>query len=153
MEDAVYHYGYAGLFLVSFLAATLLPLSSEAGVVAMQVVGANPLLILLVATAGNSLGGMTSYLMGRLGDRFVLSRWLKPTADDKGSRLQRARNWFQGYGERILFFSWVPVVGDPLVLAAGVLRADARLVTFWVILGKGLRYAVLMLFVAETARF
>jgi membrane protein YqaA with SNARE-associated domain len=125
----------AGLFLASFLAATLLPGGSEAvllGVVALHPTQAVP--ALLLATLGNTLGGMTTYLMGR-------ALPAKHVTDAKLERhVERLRHW----GSPALLLAWAPLIGDALCAAAGWLRLAWLPCLFWMALGKGARYAVLV---------
>ena len=117
------------LFASSFLAATLLPGGSEA--VLFVFLQAHPQEVtraLAVATFGNTLGGLSSYALGRLIPR---TRPLKGLAT------------VQRYGAPALFFSWVPIVGDPLCVAAGWLRVNVFAATLFIAIGKLARYAVI----------
>ena len=114
------------LFASSFLAATLLPGGSE--IVFAGVLSAKPHLYwpaLAVVTIGNTLGGMSSYLIGRL---------LPQRAELKGLK------WVQSYGSPALLAAWVPIVGDPLCVAAGWLRIDPWLAALFMAIGKFARY-------------
>ncbi len=122
--------GLWALGVVCFLSATILPGGSEAAVVAFAL--AHPqdkLLALAVATFGNTLGGMSSYVLGRL---------LPARADL--SRLV----WVQRYGSVSQLLSWLPLVGDALCAAAGWLRLPWLPCAIWMAIGKGLRYAALL---------
>ena len=119
------------LFASSFLAATLLPGGSEA--VLFAVLKFHPELAwnaVAVATAGNTLGGLSSYVIGR-----VLPQG-KPL---------KALSVMQRYGSPALLFSWVPLIGDPLCVAAGWLRVNAAAATLYIALGKLARYAAIAL--------
>ena len=119
----------SALFISSFLAATLLPGGSEA--VLFGVLKLRPELLwmaLSVATLGNTLGGMSSYLIGRL---------IPPTKPIKG--LASVQRW----GSPALLLSWVPVIGDPLCVAAGWLRLSIGWSILFIALGKFARYAVI----------
>ena len=140
LDHSLLNFGYAGLFAVCFAAATFLPLGSEAAVALMAAAGYNHLAVLLVATSGNVLGSLVNYAVGKWGRRLVFSSRVRV---DPG-RLARAEAVFGNWGAPILFFAWVPVVGDPLTLAAGVLRVPLPLFTFWVALGKALRYVLVI---------
>jgi len=135
-----FQFGYLGLFLVSFLSATLLPLASEVFVLAMPPLGYDRWLIIVVATAGSFLGSLVNYYVGHKGGDFVLSRYIQM----KPQTLARAQQFYQRWGPIALFFSWVPFIGDPLTAVAGTLKLDIRIFTFWVIFGKSLRYLVLL---------
>ncbi len=134
------NFGYLGLFVISFLAATLLPLGSEAAVVLMAVSDFDPPTLLVVATAGNSLGALMNYLVGKWGAAFVFSRYLQVD----GAVLDRLERIYGRWGAPALFFAWLPIVGDPLTVAAGVLRINIYVFTFWVVLGKAFRYFILI---------
>lgn len=138
VNDFVNDYGYAGLFLSSFISSTILPLSSESVVVFLLASRFNPVLIVLVATVGNYLGSCTTYYIGRMG-RGALRKYLKP--DD--SKLGNAEATFKKYGSPVLFFSWFPVIGDAFVMAAGLLKLDFMRFSLLVFTGKFLRYAAL----------
>ncbi|MBI9084217.1 MAG: DedA family protein [Desulfobacterales bacterium] len=132
--------GYAGLFIISFLAATLLPLGSEAAVAAMGASAFDPALVLTVATAGNSLGALVNYAVGRWGARVFFSRWL----DVEPAALEKTRRICRRWGAPVLFFAWLPVIGDPLTVAAGIVNLRLAPFLFWVILGKGIRYLLVI---------
>ena len=139
-ENIFFEDGDAGLFAVSFLSATLRPLASEAFVALMPTVGYNTWLVLIFATVGNFLGSLTNYYIGKWGSNFVLAHYIP--VDEK--KTQRARELFNRWGTPVLFFSWVPIVGDPLTVVGGIM--DVSLVTFtlWVFSGKVLRYLVIL---------
>ena len=108
-----------GLFLTSFLAATLLPAQSELVLAGLLTQKAAPVwLLLTVATLGNTAGSSVNWLLGRAVTRFRNRRWfpVSPAA------LARAEHWYRRYGRWTLLLSWAPVIGDPLTLAAGVMR-------------------------------
>lgn len=126
------------LFLAAFLGATLVPVSSEAAFVAALTLGMDPALALAAASAGNALGAATTYALGR---------WLGPRTRARldGSRAgRRALAWAERYGPLTLAGAWLPVVGDPICLAAGLFRMP---LWAFVLLGIGTRvarYAVLL---------
>jgi membrane protein YqaA with SNARE-associated domain len=134
------NFGYLGLLLISFLAATLLPLGSEAAVVLMAANDFDPWGILGVATTGNSLGALVNYLVGRWGAAFVLARYIQVDP----ATLEKMENIYGRWGAPALFFAWLPFVGDPLTVAAGVLRVNLYAFAFWVVLGKAFRYYILI---------
>ncbi len=132
--------GIWGLFLACFLAATILPFSSEAVLAACAAGPWDTTTLLLVATAGNWLGGMSSYGLGRLGDPQRIARWLRtdPT---------KAQAW-QGrvgrYGAWAALLCWLPVIGDPIAIALGLGRAGLWPTAALMLLGKAARYAVVL---------
>jgi membrane protein YqaA with SNARE-associated domain len=131
------------LFFSAFLSATLLPGSSEALLLLrLTDEGSDPVSLVLVATAGNLLGSLATYLVGRAGNRALhLYRWLSVDA----SRLERAERWFGRWGLPSLLLAWLPVVGDPLCLVAGLLRVGWLPFVVLVGIGKLARYAALAL--------
>ena len=133
--------GYAGLFASAFLAATLLPFYSELATAAMSASDAfDPAMVLIVATAGNTAGATINWGLGRYLVHFRDRRWfpLKP------KQLDRATDWFNRYGLWSLLLSWLPWVGDPLTVVAGVLRVNFWLFLPLVMVGKSVRYAVVI---------
>ena len=136
MENFLLGYEYIGLFFISFAAATIVPLGSEAAVAFMAATGFNPPAIFLTATIGNSLGALVNYGIGRWGGDFLLSRWIRP----EEKKLKRIRAVYGRWGAPASFFAWTPVIGDPLTVAAGFLHVHPLFFSFWVTLGKGLRY-------------
>jgi membrane protein YqaA with SNARE-associated domain len=125
---------YATLFGWSFLAATILPLGSEPALFAMVVRGHSVSTVVGVATAGNYLGACTTYWVGRAAASAMETR------HGAGARARRAEALVNKWGQPVLILSWVPVIGDALVAAAGVARMPLGPFSFWVILGKTLRY-------------
>ena len=132
--------GLGALFLAAFVAATLLPAQSELVLTAMLLAGRwDTAVLIAVATAGNVAGSTVNWLIGRfLSDRRD-ARWFPVPA----AALARAEQRFQRFGLPVLLLSWLPIVGDPITLVAGLLRV--RLLPFLLIVtvAKGARYAVL----------
>ena len=124
--------GLSSVFIVAFVSATLLPLGSEPAV--FGYVKLNPeqfWLTVVVATAGNTLGGMVDYWMGR---------GAKQVAGGKETHYLK---WFERLGPKALFFSWLPAVGDPLCAVAGWLKLPFWRCVFWMAIGKFLRYSLM----------
>lgn len=131
---------YWGLFLAAFGAATLLPLQSEAVLVGLLLHEPDALvLLLLVATLGNVLGSIVNWLLGRALERWRDKRWFPFSA----AQLEKARQRYQRWGHWSLLLSWMPVIGDPLTLIAGILREPFWRFVLLVTLAKGARYLVL----------
>lgn len=129
-----------GLFLSAFGAATLLPLQSEAVLVGLLLRTPDAWLgLLLIATAGNVLGSIVNWLMGRGIEHLRDKRWFPFSA----AQLQRAQQRYQHYGQWSLLLSWMPVIGDPLTLIAGVMREPFWRFVLLVTLAKAGRYLVL----------
>lgn len=132
--------GYLALFGSALIAATLLPLQSEAVLVGLLLAGEHPVAaLLLVATAGNVLGALVNWLLGRNLLRFQGRRWFPFS----GAGLARAERWYGLYGRWSLLGSWLPLVGDPLTLVAGVLREPLWSFLLLVAIAKAGRYLVL----------
>jgi membrane protein YqaA with SNARE-associated domain len=131
---------YLALFLAAFGAATLLPLQSEAMLVALLTLGEYPAWSLVaVATLGNVLGSGVNWLLGRF-----IERWHdKPWFPVRGDRLQRAQQSYHRYGRWSLLLSWMPIIGDPLTLVAGVMREPLWSFFLIVLIAKFARYLVL----------
>jgi len=141
VDELILQAGYVGLLLVSFLAATLLPISSEVAVALMLRYGYDATPTIAVATVGNYLGSVVNYYVGARGASFFLTRYVGTTADT----LTGARATYARWGAPILIFSWVPVIGDPLTLVAGALRVPFVVFTAWVVAGKLARYVAVAL--------
>lgn len=132
---------YMTLFAVSFLAATLLPLGSEALLLYDISQGYALLWLWAFATAGNTLGSMFNYWLGLKGEAYL---------EHKGylskEKMDKASGTFATYGGGVLLLSWVPVIGDPLTFIAGVLRYHFCYFALIVFVAKGLRYAAVIFF-------
>lgn len=131
---------YAALFLAAFVAATLLPAQSESVLAGLLVAGGHsPVLLVLVAGVGNVLGSLVNYVLGRAALRFRDRRWFPagPAA------LERASRWYGRYGRWSLLLSWAPLVGDPLTVAAGIMREPLWSFLLLVATAKFARYALL----------
>ncbi|WP_043047701.1 MULTISPECIES: YqaA family protein [Pseudomonas fluorescens group] len=132
--------GYLGLFAAAFGAATLLPLQSEAVLVGLLLSGHYHLWLLLgIATLGNVLGSVVNWLLGRSVERFKERRWFPIST----KQLEKARGHYARWGHWTLLLSWVPIIGDPLTLVAGVMREPLWRFLLLVTLAKGMRYGVL----------
>ena len=129
--------GYFGLFGAAFMAATLLPAQSELVLAAMIATGRQDVAILLiVATAGNVLGSTVNWAVGRFLASKRDARWFPVPA----RALARAEQWYSRWGLWTLLLAWLPVVGDPLTLAAGLLRAPIAAFIAIVTIAKAARY-------------
>jgi membrane protein YqaA with SNARE-associated domain len=127
--------GLAGLLAASFLAATLVPLSSEAALFGfLRLHPEHAALAIAVATAGNTAGGMTTYLIGRLLPARVQAK-LDP----------RALGWLRRYGAAATLLAWLPLVGDALAAAAGWLRINWVAALAFMAIGRFARYVVVAL--------
>jgi len=132
--------GFIGLFLASFLSATILPMSSEGILLLMLSQQYDPLSCLIIATIGNSLGGLTNYALGMFGNALWFKRFRI-----KEEKLMTFQKRIQKNGYLIAFFSWVPFIGDPLTVALGFFKVRFIPVLIFIIFGKFLRYLVFVL--------
>ncbi|WP_349814222.1 YqaA family protein [Rheinheimera oceanensis] len=133
---------YFSLFCSGLLAATLFPASSEILLLALLQQGYNPLWLFVAATAGNTLGSCINWYLGLKLLKFQHKRWF-PVSE---AALSRAQQQFQRFGSWSLLFAWLPVVGDPLTLVAGVLKVRFKVFVLLVLVGKAARYAILIWF-------
>lgn len=132
---------HIGLAASAFLSATLLPGTSEAALLAAAAKWPDAMLSLfLVATIANTLGSIVNWWIGSHAERFAGSRWFPVTRE----KLEKAQHLTKRYGLWLLAFAWVPVFGDPLTLAAGVMRVPFVPFTLLVGVGKAVRYALLL---------
>jgi membrane protein YqaA with SNARE-associated domain len=137
---------HAGLFVSAFVSATLFPGGSEALLVGLLVSGEYAVLgLLLVATAGNVLGSVVNWGLGRWVVQFQDRPWF-PLAPEK---LSQAQQWYQRYGKWSLLLSWVPVIGDPLTVAAGLMRERFLVFLLLVTLAKFGRSVAIVLLTSE----
>jgi membrane protein YqaA with SNARE-associated domain len=128
---------YFSLFLISLGAATILPFGSEPAVIGLLAGGTLPWQgIVLVASLGNILGSIINWLLGRSFTHFQDRRWF-PVSQKS---MARAQGWYHRYGRASLLLSWVPIIGDPLTVAAGVLREPLWSFTLLVAIAKTGRY-------------
>jgi membrane protein YqaA with SNARE-associated domain len=128
---------YLSLFSISFLAATILPLSSElmlAGLIAKS--NYDSLLLLIVASFGNVLGSVFNWTLGFYSRNLSTKKWF-PFKDEQ---IEKSSKWFNKFGRWLLLFAWVPIIGDPLTLAAGLLRVKFIEFVILVTIGKVSRY-------------
>ena len=131
------------LFVSGFTSATLLPGSSEALFLYLLSRGDwSSGLLLLIVSIGNSLGGMSNWLLGM----FIRYGFLQRSGSGENAKQvnQKAQRWLQQHGAPVLFFSFLPVIGDPLCLAAGLIHTHWLKSLFYISLGKFTRYAVLL---------
>ena len=136
---------YAGLFLAALIAATILPMQSEAVLVGLLLAHYSPWLLIAVASVGNVLGSVVNWLIGGGLERFRDRSWFP--VNEAG--LERAQRWYRHCGKWSLLLSWAPVVGDPLTLVAGTLREPFRMFLLLVTIAKVSRY---LLFAAVTLK-
>ncbi len=128
------------LFMAAFAAATILPAQSEAVLVGLILKGGHPVwLLVAVASLGNILGSIINWVLGRGIERFRDRRWFPI----RRQALERAQGWYRRYGKWSLLGSWLPIIGDPLTVVAGVMREPLPVFILLVAVAKTVRYAVL----------
>ncbi|MCI5969322.1 YqaA family protein [Helicobacter sp.] len=133
--------GLLGLFLVCFLASSLYPLGSEVFVLGFLALDYAWVLVWIVATLGNTLGALTTYGIGYLGDSYCLRHFKQMHA-----KVYRYKSGIQNYGFLYAFFTFLPILGDIFALALGVYRYSFVKAFVFIALGKGVRYLVLIAF-------
>lgn len=124
------------LFASAFLAATILPFYSEVMLFALLREGGDPVVLVLIATLGNTLGAVVNWVLGRYLLHFQGRRWFYFSS----AQIEKAQRWFQRYGFWSLLLAWMPVGGDALTLIAGVMKVRMWLFLLLVGTGKALRY-------------
>ncbi|QCI98007.1 YqaA family protein [Agrobacterium larrymoorei] len=133
---------YLGLFASAFLAATLIPAQSESVLVYLTVTGKYSVVLLVAfASLGNILGSIVNWYLGRGVEHYRNRRWFPLTPE----KLEKAQGWYARYGRWSLLASWVPIIGDPLTVVAGVMREPLASFIAIVAIAKIGRYAVLAL--------
>jgi membrane protein YqaA with SNARE-associated domain len=135
MEHLV-EWGYIGLFIASFLAATILPIGSEFVFATLIYLGWNVWACVAVATIGNTLGGITTYWIGRLGKIEWIEKYLKI----KKEKIERFEKKMYNRGDWLAVFSFVPGIGDVIVVACGYFRTNFIGTVVAMTIGKFLRY-------------
>ena len=129
--------GYLGLFLGSFLAATIVPFSADVLLIGMLVAGGSPWLVIGIATAGNFIGGLTSYGIGRIGKWEWIERFgVKPETLEK----QKAK--VERWGAWLALLSWVPIIGDVFAVALGFYRTKFVPSAIFMLIGKFGRFVM-----------
>lgn len=129
----------SGLFAIAFIAATILPAQSEAAMVGLQMAGYPVVLLVIVASIGNTLGAVVNWFLGRGIERCRDRRWFP--ASEKA--LARATRWYGKWGRWSLQLSWMPIGGDALTVVAGVLKEPIWSFVLLVGIGKSARYIIL----------
>ena len=134
-------FSYFQLFLISFLAATILPFSSEVVLTTMYLSNSFETYFLLIfASIGNIMGSITNWYLGKKISLFQNRKWFPVSPD----QLERSRKYFQKYGLWSLLLAWVPIIGDPLTLLAGVLKVRFSIFFLLVSISKISRYVFIL---------
>lgn len=140
MDSILHDLGGPGLFIVSLVAATIVPLSSEVALVAALRMGIPPWEAFVWATAGNCAGVTINYYLGRAGRETLMRKMMESRSG------RRAQGWWDKWGRWSLLGSWLPVVGDPLTLVAGAMRVPFLFFVLTTFSVRALRYLALLLF-------
>ena len=141
LYDALISYGPWGMFLSAILAGSIIPFSSEAVMVALLAAGISPWTLLLTASVGNTLGGITCYCMGLIAS----PAWLQRTFRVKDKHMQRARVLVDRWGIWMGLLCWIPLLGSAILLTLGIMRSHPIAANLMMILGRTLRYAFVLL--------
>ena len=136
MIDFFYHYGLFGLFIAGFLSGSIFPFNSEAVLSLLIYSGFDVVSSLIAATAGNTLGGISIYYLGHLGKM----EWIEKYAKVKREKIQSILPKLEKFGAVAATLSFVPIVGDIVILALGFFRISPFLTIFFMIIGKVARY-------------
>lgn len=134
-------WGHLGLFLSALIAGSILPFSSELVLVALVKLGLSPALCVLSAALGNTVGGMTCYYIGRLGRTDWIEKYLRV----KPEKVERMQRFLQGKGALMAFFVFLPIVGEVIAIALGLMRSNVWITTLSMFTGKLLRYVLMLL--------
>ena len=144
MVDFLLQYGLWGLFLAGFLSGSILPFNSEAVMSVLILAGVNIGSCIVVATAGNTLGGISIFYLGYLGR----IEWIEKYGKVKMEKIHAILPKLKKYGPLTALLSFVPVIGDVLILGLGFFRISPKLTLLYMFIGKAARYWLL----AETLR-
>jgi membrane protein YqaA with SNARE-associated domain len=134
------NWGYWGLFLSAFIAGSVIPFSSEAVLLVLVRMGLDPVWCILAATLGNTAGGMTCYWIGRLGKREWIHKYLRVSEQ----QLDRAGRILAGKGAWSALFAFLPYVGSAISILLGIMRSNIPITLLAMMIGKALRYVVLL---------
>jgi len=140
MVDFFYQYGQVGLFIAAFLAGSIFPFNSESVLSLLIYTGFNPVSSLIVATAGNTFGGISIYYLGYLGK----IEWIEKYAKVKKEKIDAILPKLERFGALAAILSFVPFVGDLVILGLGFFRISPVLTTFFMMIGKMGRYIVVI---------
>lgn len=136
--EFVLEYGYWGLFLASFLSSTIVPMGSEVFLISLIAIGLNPVSCVLIATLGNSLGGMTSYGIGYLGKW----QWIEKYFHTPREKVERFQGKIKRWGPIIGFFAWLPFIGDVIAIGLGFMRINPWLSFLYMSVGRLVRFSI-----------
>ena len=136
--------GYLSLFTISFLAATILPFSSELMLASMlSMENNNRILLIIISSLGNILGSVFNWVLGFYFMKLQNKKWFPFNK----KQISKSSLWFEKYGKWSLLFAWVPIIGDPLTFVAGTMKINFFIFLILVGIGKISRYFIISLLV------
>lgn len=138
--DQLADWGYIGMFISAFLAGSIVPANSELVMSAVLALGLNKWYVLLTATIGNLLGGMTCYYLGYLGRMEWITKYMRV----KEEKVQKIHHFLEGKGAWLAFFVFVPFIGDVIIVVFGLMRSNFLIVSIAMLAGKFLKYYLWM---------
>lgn len=136
--DSLIELGYLGLFIGSFLASTLIPLSADVLLIGVLALGGNIWICLPLATLGNWMGGLSSYWIGWAGKWEWIERWLKV----KEEKLLKQKKLIDKYGVWLALFTWLPIIGDLFAIGLGFYKIRPYSSAIYMLIGRFLRFGV-----------
>ncbi len=139
LQQALIDYGYWGMFLSAILAGSVVPFSSEVVMLGLLAAGLDKWGLIIWATVGNVLGALLTYYMGRLGR----IDWIEKYCHVKKERLDKMQRWLQGRGAWVAFWGFIPIFGNVLLIALGLMRSNFPITTASMTAGKFMRYVLL----------
>ena len=139
--DFFIDWGYWGLFLSAFVAGSILPFSSEVVMTVLVQMGLDPMLCLISASVGNTLGGVFCYWLGYLGKMEWIERYLKV----KPEKIEKTQKFLQGRGAYMAFFAFLPILGTLIAITLGYMRSNRWIVLASMTAGKLIRYIIILL--------
>lgn len=136
--EGLIEYGYWGLFLGAFLAATVIPFSSDVLLVALIAAGGDPVITVIAATAGNWLGGLTSFGLGWLGKWEWIEKWFHVDQNKIEQHAEKIAKW----GSWLALFTWAPIIGDVMAIGLGFYKVNFKSAALFMLIGKCARYVM-----------
>ena len=133
--------GYLGLFIAGFLAATILPFSSESLLAVALLNGFDPIICLTIITSGNWLGSITTYGIGYLGN----VDWIEKHFKISRKKIEKTKSYLIKYGTFLALFVWVPIIGDVFALALGYFKINFTVTAIFMLIGKFFRYLLIII--------
>lgn len=130
---------YLGLFFTALIASTLFPMGSEVLLISLVELGLNIYILWAVATLGNTLGSCINYALGYWASDYIQQKY------HNTSSWLKAQSFYNRYGVWSLLLAWLPIIGDPITLIAGLAKSNIKVFVALVLIGKGARYAVVII--------